>query len=276
VSLELRDLGVGVTSDAVPQSVARRTLLVVVPAFNEEASVARVIKEVRDALPGSDILIVDDASVDRTREEALSAGALVATLPFHLGVGGAMRAGYRFARRERYDRVVQVDGDGQHDPREVFKLLQMLDEADVVVGARFAGEGSYSVRGPRRWAMLILSAVLSEVAGTRLTDTTSGFRACNARAIALFAAHYPAEYLGDTLESLVVCARAGLRVRQAPVRMRARAAGRPSCSPITASIYLMRACFALLFALIRRWDVYSTTSSLEQQIEPEVRKGTAV
>jgi glycosyltransferase involved in cell wall biosynthesis len=226
-------------------------LLVVVPAYNEEQSIALVIAEINSSVPEAGVLVVDDASIDRTRECALHAGAMVATHPFNLGVGGAMRTGFRFALREGYRRVVQVDGDGQHDPRQIHLLTEALDDADVVIGARFAGEGAYVVRGPRRWAMRTLSFALSRVAKAKLTDTTSGFRASNLRAIELFALHYPAEYLGDTVESIVISARAGLRIKQVPVSMRARAAGQPSQSAWRAMLYLMRACLALIFVGMR-------------------------
>jgi glycosyltransferase involved in cell wall biosynthesis len=226
-------------------------LLIVVPAFNEEESVGKVVAEIKASLPDAGVLVIDDASGDNTRDRALEQGAMVVTLPFNLGVGGAMRTGFRFALREDYDVVVQVDGDGQHDPQQVPQLLAALQEADVVIGARFAGEGSYQVRGPRRWAMRVLSFGLSRIAKTRLTDTTSGFRASNRRAIQLFALHYPAEYLGDTVESIVISARSGLRIKQVPVSMRVRTSGRPSQSAGRALLYLLRASLALCFAGMR-------------------------
>lgn len=227
------------------------TVLIVMPAFNEEASVAAVIAETRVAMPQAEILVVDDGSRDSTAAEALSAGAKVARLPFNLGVGAAMRVGYRYAVEHGFDVTVQIDSDGQHDPHAVPALIDALAGADVVLGARFAGEGDYSVRGPRRWAMQVLAGILSRVCRTRLTDTTSGFRAVNGRAAKIWADHYPAEYLGDTIEALVIAQRAGLRVRQVPVAMRERAAGVPSHSPWRAAVYLSRAAVALVFALVR-------------------------
>ena len=162
-----------------------------------------------------------------------------------------MRVGFRYALENGFDYVVQVDSDGQHDPQSVIGLLQALDDADVVLGARFAGAGSYKVTGPRRWAMVALAGVISRLAHTTLTDTTSGFRASGPRAVRLFAAHYPAEYLGDTIESLVIAARAGCVIRQVPVVMRERSGGVPSHDPVKAAIYLGRAGMALLLALMR-------------------------
>jgi glycosyltransferase involved in cell wall biosynthesis len=232
--------------------VNNKRVLIIIPALNEAGSIAEVVAEVRGELPGVDVLVVDDGSSDRTAAVAAAAGARVAKLPYNLGVGGAMRLGYRFARDHDYDVAIQIDADGQHDPRYVPKLVDLLDDNDLVIGARFAGEGDYQARGPRRWAMVMLSAVLSRVAGTKLTDTTSGFRAANRRVIEMFAGWYPVEYLGDTVETLVHTARRGYRIRQVPVAMRKRMAGTPSHSPVKAMIYLGRAFAVLTLALIRR------------------------
>jgi glycosyltransferase involved in cell wall biosynthesis len=228
-----------------------KRVLIIMPAWNEAGAIADVITEVRGELPGVDVLVVDDGSSDDTAVRAASAGAIVARLPYNLGVGGAMRTGYRFARDRGYDVAIQLDADGQHDPRYVPKLVDALDEADLVIGARFAGIGDYTVRGPRKWAMRMLSAVISRLSRTKLTDTTSGFRACNRKLIELFAHWYPAEYLGDTIEVLVRVARSGYRITQIPIAMRSRMAGTPSQSAIKASLYLGRAGIILLLALIR-------------------------
>ncbi|WP_279348844.1 glycosyltransferase family 2 protein [Salinibacterium sedimenticola] len=226
------------------------------PAFNEQASVAAVVREVREKVPDASILVVDDGSKDATSREARKAGALVATLPFNLGVGGAMRVGFRHALTHGFEAVVQVDSDGQHDPAGVPALLRELESADLVLGARFAGEGDYRVRGPRQWAMKLLAIVLSRTSRAKLTDTTSGFRASGPRAIRLFAEHYPAEYLGDTIEALVIASRSGLIVRQVPVAMRVRAGGVPSHNPFKAAAYLGRATLALLVAFMRPRSTY--------------------
>lgn len=228
-------------------------ILVVIPAWNEEQALPAVLEEVAAVLTEVDVLVVNDGSTDSTSKVARGSGAAVLDLPINLGVGGAMRAGFRFALARGYDVVVQLDGDGQHDPTEVRSLVAALQHhsADVVIGARFAGAGSYRVSGPRRLAMRLLSTVLSRVAGTVLTDTTSGFKASGPAAVALFAKEYPAEYLGDTVESLVVAARAGLVIRQHPVEMRVRSGGAPSHSPVKAAVFLGRAFAALAVALTR-------------------------
>ncbi|WP_327017273.1 glycosyltransferase family 2 protein [Cryobacterium sp. MP_3.1] len=231
-------------------SVLARTLIVM-PAFNEEESVGDVVREVFSALPGVHCLVVNDGSADQTTACARRAGAVVAELPVNLGVGGAMRLGFKYAIAHGFDNVVQIDSDGQHDPANVLALLERLGDADLVIGARFAGVGDYEARGPRRWAMRVLSVILSRTARTTLTDTTSGFKASGPRAVALFASHYPAEYLGDTIEALVIASRAGCRIEQVPVIMRVRAGGQPSHNPLRSAAYLGRAFVALCFALIR-------------------------
>jgi glycosyltransferase involved in cell wall biosynthesis len=235
--------------------VTLRTLIVI-PAFNEQATVAKVVAEVLEKLPGTSVLVVDDGSADNTTRVAVAAGALVATLPFNLGVGGAMRVGFRYASENGYDCVVQIDADGQHDPANTPALVAELATADLVLGARFAGQGEYAATGPRRWAMRVLARALSGIAHTRLTDATSGYRASGPRAVALFAEHYPAEYLGDTIEALVIAARSGLVIRQLPVSMRPRSGGVPSHNPFKSAAYLARAVLALVFALARPRSTY--------------------
>ncbi|ATY15388.1 glycosyltransferase family 2 protein [Amycolatopsis sp. AA4] len=234
-------------------SVSTRRVLIVMPALNEQDSISSVLDQVKQSLPSADVLVVDDGSTDRTAELARDSGVRVARLSVNLGVGGAMRTGFRYAAARGYDAVVQVDADGQHDPDEVGALLQLLDEgADIAIGSRFAGKGSYRAVGPRKYAMVVLSLVFSRLSGSKLTDVTSGFKAMGPRAIRLFAGYYPAEYLGDTIEALVMAIRAKLSIRETPVVMRERAGGKPSHSPVKSAVYLGRAGLALLLALVRR------------------------
>ncbi len=150
------------------EAVASR-VLVAIPAWNEAATVAAVIREVRDHAPDCEIVVLDDGSQDETAEQAAAAGATVLTMPRHVGVGAAMRSAFRFARQHGYDRVVQVDADGQHDPKYIPDILQALDRSSVVIGARFADAAdapAYTVGGPRRWAMWTLARGLSQMTGT--------------------------------------------------------------------------------------------------------------
>lgn len=226
--------------------------LVIMPAWNEEEAIGATVREVREVLPDMDLLVVNDGSTDNTVQVAQAAGARVLNLPYNLGVGGAMRAGYTYAARFGYEQAIQLDADGQHDPRNVRKVLAGLEHSNISIGARFAGRGEYTVKGPRKWAMQMLAAIVSRLARTKLTDITSGFRAADQVAIGQYVRYYPVEYLGDTVDSLVVAIRSGLTVSQVPVEMRPRQAGTPSNNPYKAAIYLLRSMFSLLVALTRR------------------------
>ena len=226
--------------------------LVVIPALNESESVGEVVMAVRAAQPTFSILVVDDASVDDTAAVAYAHGTLVASHAYNLGVGGAMRTGFHYAYRHGYDAVIQVDGDGQHDPGQIAVLMEALTSHDVVVGSRFRSGSGYKIGFVRRLAIRILSRAVSIHCKTRITDATSGFRAAGPRAIAVFARHYPVEYLGDTVESLVLAGKVGLSVAEVPVSMQDRAGGRPSQRPIAATMHLIRAAFVTVQSFIRR------------------------
>lgn len=230
------------------------TILLVMPALNEEHSIGAVVKEALNAVPEGTVLVVDDGSSDRTADVAREAGAHVVSNPFNLGVGAAMRVGFRYAERHGYDIVVQVDADGQHDPRDVEGLLAALERngrPHVVVGNRFSSNASTSVTRTRRLAMKLLARYLSRVTGTTLSDVTSGFRAHNRSAVELFARRYPPDYLADTVESLVIASRSGGHVSQVPVTMRPRAGGNPSQSWWWSAAYLLRVTLMLAMNLVR-------------------------
>lgn len=238
-------------------------VLVIVPAWNEERNVGRTVEEICSGHPAYDVVVVDDGSTDSTAAVARAAGAIVLPLPFNLGVGGAMRAGFTYAQRHGYRRAIQVDADGQHNPADIDRVLEGLRHADISIGARFAEVGDYEVRGPRRWAMIFLARVLSRVARTRLTDATSGFRAAGPRAIDQYVRYYPAEYFGDTLDSLVAACHAGLTVTQVPVAMRPRMHGTSTQGTVGATKYLLRAVFALSLAIMRRPGVARENAGAE-------------
>lgn len=232
--------------------MSRTRRIAIVPALNEEACVGTVVDEIRAADPSFDILVVDDGSSDRTAFVAASRGARVVSLPFNLGIGGAMQTGYRFALERGYDVAVQVDGDGQHDPAELPALLAPLlaGEADLVVGSRFAGRGGYRAPLFRRAGIRLFAWTASRLAGQPLTDTTSGFRAVNRRGIALFADEYPHDY--PEVEAVVTVARARLRVAEVPVSMRVRAGGRSSIGRLAGPYYVVKVLVAMLVGLLRR------------------------
>ena len=225
--------------------------LIAIPAWNEEASITDVVLTVKRHRPQADVLVVNDGSTDQTASRAAQAGAAVITLPFNVGVGGAMRTAFLYAQRRGYTALVQVDADGQHDPADVDRLLEALDEADVVVGTRFHPDSTYFVGGPRRWAMVLLSKALSRMNRSRISDPTSGFRSAGPSAIKLFAVEYPAEYLGDTVGSLAIAIRRGLVIREEPVTMYFRQFGRPSKNAVWSALYLGRATLAILATSVK-------------------------
>lgn len=228
--------------------------LVIIPAWNEAEVIGRTVAEVLAAENAADVVVVDDGSRDHTIEAATAAGAKVLELPFNLGVGAAMRTGFLYAWRQGYDFVVQVDADGQHNPANVPLLIDVLrrDEADIVIGSRFAEDRGYPISRARRWAIRMLSVVLTRISGVRLTDITSGFRAANRAALAQYLRHYPNEYLGDTVDSLVIAIKHGYRVAEVPVTMRIRQGGTPSHSAVRSVVFLVRSALVVLLAVTTR------------------------
>jgi glycosyltransferase involved in cell wall biosynthesis len=226
--------------------------LVAIPAWNEQESIEAVVAKVRQHRPGATVLVVDDGSTDETAERAARAGARVVTLPFNVGVGGAMRTAFLLAHREGFSAVVQVDADGQHDPADIDRLFDGLTDADVVVGTRFHPDSMYFVGGPRRWAMILLSKTLSRMNKGVISDPTSGFRSAGPRAISLFAVEYPADYLGDTVGSLAIAIRRGLVIHEEPVTMYFRQTGRPSKNALWSALYLGRASLAIVVNSLKR------------------------
>ena len=227
-------------------------LLVIIPAYNEEASLTRVIVNVRAAVPQADVVVINDGSRDSTAQVAVGAGALVVTLPYNLGIGAAMQTGFLFARKGGYDYVVQVDGDGQHDPNEIGEILRpvIAGEADVVAGARYIEDRGYITPWPRRIGIIILATLISFVVRRQVTDPTSGFRASNWRAIEYCAESYPPDY--PEPESIVQFARAGLRMKEVPVTMNARYGGQSSITPFRSFYYMVKVVLAIGVDLLRQ------------------------
>ncbi len=204
-------------------------LLFIIPAFNEEESLPGVLDELGAAFPEADVVVIDDGSADATAAMARAGGAVVLQLPFNLGIGGALRTGFRYAVRTGYQRGVQFDADGQHHADEVPALLVALDAgADMVVGSRFSdGTPPYKVGRLRKAAMGLLSITMRRIAGKNFSDTSSGFRAFSRPVLEFFAETYPAEYM-ESVEALFSTVRAGYDVVEVPVQMRERELGAPS------------------------------------------------
>lgn len=228
------------------------SVLVIMPAWNEEEAIGATIADLRAKVPWVDLVVINDGSTDSTAQVARQAGAFVIDLPYNMGVGAAMRTGYRYARRMDYDIAMQMDSDGQHPPEFIDTLIEGLGRADIVIGSRFAASDTYKVRGPRKWAMGLLSFLFTRISGEKFTDVTSGFRAVNRRGIQQYCEFFPAEYLGDTIDSTVMAIRSGCKVIQVPVEMRERQGGTPSSGPLKSAIYLVRSFFAFGISMTRK------------------------
>jgi glycosyltransferase involved in cell wall biosynthesis len=235
------------------ERLARLRRVAIVPALNEEGSIGRVIDELRAFDPALEIVVVDDGSIDRTREVAESRGAHVLKLPFNLGIGGAVQTGFRYAWEHGFDVAVRVDGDGQHDASELDRVLEpvLAGEADIVVGSRFAGPSNgYRSSRSRRIGIRILAAIVSALTRQRITDPTSGFQAVNRIGIRLFAADYPHDY--PEAEATVLVFKHRLRVREVPIAMRPREAGRSSITVVRSVYYMVKVVLAIFMAILRR------------------------
>jgi glycosyltransferase involved in cell wall biosynthesis len=225
----------------------------IVPAYKEQAVIAQVIEEIRLADPELEIVVIDDGSPDGTARAALAAGARVIRLPYNLGIGGAMQTGYQYALDRSFDLAVQIDGDGQHDPQDFFRLIGPIveDSADLVIGSRFAGEKFYRGTFTRRIGIRYFARVVSLIIRQRVTDTTSGFRAVNRKGIHLFAADYPHDY--PEVESTVLAAKYHLRIAEVPVAMRTRIAGHSSITIVRSIYYMIKVSLSLFITLFRRY-----------------------
>jgi glycosyltransferase involved in cell wall biosynthesis len=245
----------GVTERAeAPAGIAPPGLrrVAIVPARNEEASVGRVVREIRAADPELEVLVVDDGSVDSTAETAAAAGARVVRLPFNLGIGGAVQTGFRYALERGCELAVRLDGDGQHDPGQLHAIVApvLAGEADIVVGSRFAAGSGYRPPLGRRIGIVVFARVVSLLVGRRVTDTTSGFQALNRRGIALFAADYPHDY--PEVEAIVMVFKHRLRLLEVPVTMRERGAGSSSITALRSAYYAVKVLLAVFIGVLRR------------------------
>jgi glycosyltransferase involved in cell wall biosynthesis len=233
------------------------SFLAVVPAYNESATIVGVIEALHERAGDFDVVVVDDGSTDETAAMASFAGASVVRLPFNLGIGGAVQAGFVYAREHHYDFVAQVDGDGQHEPGELRKLVQAIHESpdvDMVCGSRFLTKDyHYPAPVSRRTGIHLFASLLSRIVGGRVSDPTSGFRLYNRRAIELFARDYPHDY--PEVEAVLMLYHHRLRMREVPVVMYTRGGGVSSISNGKSAYYMVKVLLALLVGLARRRPV---------------------
>jgi hypothetical protein len=233
--------------------VAEVRRIAIVPAFNEEGAVGRVIDGIRAYDQGLEIVVVDDGSSDRTADVARARGAHVLRLPFNLGIGGAVQTGFRYAFENGFDLAVRLDGDGQHDPQQLDAVVApvLCGDVDIAVGSRYLSESEgYQSSAPRRIGIRILANTVSLLTRQRITDPTSGFQALNRKAITLFAADYPHDY--PEVEALVLVVRHRLRLCEVPVAMRPRTTGQSSIRAASSVYYMVKVLLALFVGSFRR------------------------
>ncbi|MEK3726099.1 glycosyltransferase family 2 protein [Paenibacillus sp. FSL H8-0034] len=230
-------------------------ILIVVPAYNEQNNILRVIWDIRKTLPSADILVVNDCSLDSTSINARKAeGVKVVDLPYNLGIGGAVQTGFKYALTHGYDYMVQIDGDGQHLPSEVVKLFDtmVLNSCDMVIGSRFLDIQSFRTTWLRRMGIKVFYLIFRMLIHAKITDGTSGFRMYNRNGIALMAKYYPDDY--PEPDAIILLKKHGLRIAEVGVEMKEREHGVSSISMIKSPYYMTKVIVSIFFSYIRtRW-----------------------
>jgi glycosyltransferase involved in cell wall biosynthesis len=237
----------------------KKRILIIIPAFNEAESVAGVIDDIRAELPVADIVVVNDGSGDETARVAEEAGVTVLSHPYNMGIGATMQTGFKYAVRKGYDVAVQVDADGQHPADQLEKVVGpvLRDEADMVVGSRFLsgsgdGDARYRPSVARGAGIAFFSKVVSRIIREKVTDTTSGFRASGRECIDFFSRRYPDDY--PEVEALVLLHKRDFSIMEVPVRMRERAGGRTSITPLRSVYYMVKVLLAIFVDLLKKTD----------------------
>jgi glycosyltransferase involved in cell wall biosynthesis len=225
--------------------------LVIVPAFDEQAAIGDVVREIREALPGAPVFVLDDCSKDSTRDVALAVGAEVLSMPHHLGLGGCVQAGYKLAYELGYEYVVRVDGDGQHDPAYIPKLLDTLrsTSCDMVIGSRYLNGDSPYTNIVRAVGIWVFRLVLRPILGKPVHDPTSGFVAVKRTALDVFSRSFPLEY--PEIEALVVLQRRRFKFQEVPCRMRPRRGGRTSITAAKSLYYIIHVLLGVFVNVLR-------------------------
>lgn len=229
-------------------------VLVIIPAFNEEATIDGVLDALAEHVADYDVAVIDDGSLDATRQRvAAHPGVQLISLPFNLGIGGAMQTGFKHAWRGGYDIAVQCDADGQHPVEQMRELVAVVADgrADIAIGSRYVADTGYQPSFTRRIGKSLLSRWIDFLIGGGITDTTSGFRAMNRHVLEVFAQNYPEDY--PEPEALVILHRHGLRAAEIPVRMRARQGGTTSIRPHGAVYYMVKVGLAIFVDLFRQY-----------------------
>jgi glycosyltransferase involved in cell wall biosynthesis len=230
-------------------------ILIILPAFNEEKSIAGIIDDIKKNVPEADILVVNDGSFDNTSKVAREKNVFVIDLPFNLGIGAAVQTGFKFAHRNGYTIAVQCDADGQHPAYQIKNLISALQEnnVDIVAGSRFLRKYSYKSSIPRQIGIFLFSKLLSFITKTKLTDTTCGFRAFNKKAIEFFSQYYPCDY--PEVEALVLAHMQNLKIKEIPIRIMERKAGVSSIGFFSAFYYTIKVFLAVIIDLFESFHI---------------------
>ncbi|HNV86817.1 MAG TPA: glycosyltransferase family 2 protein [Candidatus Omnitrophota bacterium] len=232
----------------------KEKVLVTIPAYNEERAIGRLVREIKDCYPQFHIAVINDGSPDNTAQEAESAGGSVFSLPFNLGIGGAVQTGYQIALEGGYDCMVQIDGDYQHDPKYIMAIIAPIlsGELDLCIGSRFLSPDARFYRSTflRRVGIRFFAILLGWLTGIHITDPTSGFRATGPKLIRRFAAYYPMDF--PEPEAIQIAKRYGAKIGEAPVQMRKRLGGRSSIRYLITLYYMIKVTFAILIDTLKR------------------------
>jgi len=229
------------------------SLLVIVPAFNEEGAIGGVVRSVDRYVPGVPVLVIDDCSTDSTVLQARNAGAEVLKLPHHLGLGGCVQAGYKLAYELGFEYVIRVDGDGQHDARDIPRVFERLQESgcEMVIGSRFVEQNGSQTGLVRKAGIRFFRLVLRPILGKQVHDPTSGFVGVNRRALEVFGRSFPLEY--PEIEALVVLQRRKFRFEELPCKMRPRLTGRSSITALKSLYYIFHVLMGV-FVNVLKYD----------------------
>ena len=227
------------------------SLLVIIPALNEEAAIGEVVRSVREHVPGVPVLVIDDCSIDGTINAARAAGAEILALPHHLGLGGCVQAGYKLAYELGYGYVIRVDGDGQHDARDIPRMFERLKKSgcEMVIGSRYVTGSGLRTGAVRSLGIRFFRAVLRPILGKPVHDPTSGFVGVNRRALDVFSRSFPLEY--PEIEALVVLQRRAFRFEEVPVTMRPRTSGRSSITAVRSLYYIVHVLLGVFINVLR-------------------------
>ena len=227
--------------------------LIIIPAYNESENILNTVKVIQEDAPDFDYVVINDCSKDNTLQLLVENHINYVNLPVNLGIGGAVQTGYKYALENNYDVAVQVDGDGQHDPKYLKVLVDALEknDADMVIGSRFINNEGFQSTFMRRVGIVYFTKLIHLLTGKTITDPTSGFRMCNRKVIELFSKDYPRDY--PEPESIVALLKRNMNVMEVPVQMKERQGGVSSINASKSVYYMIKVSLAILIENLRKY-----------------------